>query len=74
MKITFACTLGLVLVLFLASSSFAQVPTRPSAVQTAIRVQSALVLIDIITQDPKNGLPVQDFRKEDFRVLNVTEA
>jgi hypothetical protein len=33
-------------------------------------VQSSLVLVDVITQDSKSGLPVRDFRKEDFRVLD----
>jgi hypothetical protein len=33
-------------------------------------VQSSLVLIDVISQDPKNGLPVRDFQKKDFRVLD----
>jgi len=36
----------------------------------AIRVQSSLVLIDVISQDPKNALPVRDFKKEDFRVFD----
>jgi hypothetical protein len=29
-----------------------------------------LVLVDIISQDHKTGLPVRDFKKEDFRVLD----
>ena len=35
----------------------------------AIRVQSSLVLIDVISQG-KDGLPVRDFKKEDFRVFD----
>ena len=35
-----------------------------------IRAQSSLVLVDVIGQDPKNGLPVRDFRKEDFHVFD----
>jgi len=69
-EITFTSTFGLVLVFFLVSGGFAQEPRRPTSAQTAIRVQSALVLIDVISQDPKNGLPVRDFQKEDFRVLD----
>jgi len=69
-KTTFTSTFGLVLVFFLVSGGFAQEPRRPTSAQTAIRVQSALVLIDVISQDPKNGLPVRDFQKEDFRVLD----
>jgi len=33
-------------------------------------VQSSLVLVDLITQDRKTGLPIRDFRKEDFRVFD----
>ena len=36
----------------------------------AIRVQSSLVLVDVISRDPTSGLPVQDFRKEDFRIFD----
>jgi hypothetical protein len=32
-------------------------------------VQSSLVLVDVISQDPKSGLPIQDFQTNDFRVL-----
>jgi len=35
-----------------------------------IRVQTSLVLVDIISQDPRNGLPVRDFKKEDFRMFD----
>jgi hypothetical protein len=63
-------TLGVVLVSFLISGSFAQEPRQPSSAQTTIRVQSSLVLVDVISQNPKNGLPVRDFQKEDFRVLD----
>jgi hypothetical protein len=33
-------------------------------------VQSSLVLVDVITQDPRTGLPVRDFKKEDFRMFD----
>ena len=62
--------LGLLLVSFLMSGSLAQQPEQPRTAQTTIRVQSSLVLVDVISQDPKNGLPVQDFKKEDFRVFD----
>jgi hypothetical protein len=65
-----ASTVGMVLLSWLSSSSFAQEPKQPSPAQIAIRVQASLVLIDVISQDPKNGLPVRDFQKEDFRVLD----
>jgi hypothetical protein len=63
-----AGTLGIVFLLWLSSATFAQEPVHLSSAQTAIRVQSSLVLIDVITQDPKNGLPVRDLHREDFRV------
>jgi hypothetical protein len=61
-------TLGLALVLFLISGSFVQEPGQPSSARSTIRVQSSLVLVDVISQDAKNALPVRDFRKEDFRM------
>jgi hypothetical protein len=69
-KIRIAGTLGIVLLSWLSSSSFAPEPMHLSSAQTAIRVQSSLVLIDVISQDPKNGLPVRDFQKADFRVFD----
>src|SRR5580693_9594923 len=69
-KFTVAGTLGVVFVSFLISGSFPQRPEQSSSAQTSIRVQSSLVLIDVVSQDPKNGLPVRDFQKEDFRVLD----
>jgi hypothetical protein len=27
------------------------------------RVQSSLVLVDVMSQDPKSGLPIRDFKK-----------
>jgi hypothetical protein len=45
-----------------------QLPVSPEA--PTIRVQSSLVLVDVISQDPKSGLPVRDFKKEDFRVFD----
>jgi hypothetical protein len=69
-KIKIAGILGMLLVSSLISGSFAQGPRQPNSAQTAIRVQSSLVLIDIISHDSKNGLPVRDFQKEDFRVLD----
>lgn len=67
----------LVLCLFFNSStgtlnatSRRQEPSQPGRSETSIRVQSSLVLVDVITKDPKNGLPVKDLRREDFRVLD----
>lgn len=69
-KFTVPGALVLVLVSFLISGSFAQQPEQLSSAQTTIRVQSSLVLVDVISQDPKNGLAVQNFKKEDFRVFD----
>jgi hypothetical protein len=41
-----------------------------SAQMPTIRVQTSLVLVDVMSQDPKSGLPVRDFKKEDFRVFD----
>lgn len=68
MKLSGPSALGLTLSWFAFSACLAQQPE--SSGQNAIRVQSSLVLVDVITQDPKNGLPVRDFKKEDFRVFD----
>jgi hypothetical protein len=44
--------------------------SQPSAQAPAFRVQSSLVLVDVISQDIKSGLPVRDFKKGDFRVFD----
>src|SRR5215469_1280235 len=61
----------------IASISFFAVCASPlvSAQQSpipvpTIRVQSSLVLVDLITQDRKTGLPIRDFKKENFRVFD----
>ena len=43
---------------------------RASAQAPTIRVQTSLVLVDVISQDPKSGPPVRDFAKKDFRVFD----
>jgi hypothetical protein len=35
-----------------------------------IRVQSSLVLVDVMSQDSRSGLPVRNFRKQDFRLFD----
>jgi hypothetical protein len=47
-----------------------QTPAPTATSQPTIRVQSSLVLVDVISQDPKNGLPVRDFQQSDFRVFD----
>lgn len=66
--IVYAMVIGAILISY-GSSLAAQ--EAPGPTQTAIiRTQSSLVLVDVIGQDPKNGLPVQDFQKDDFRVYD----
>src|SRR2546428_3900499 len=52
---------------FLAVCASAPIATAQAP---TIRVQSSLVLVDVITQDRKSGLPVRDFKKEDFRLFD----
>jgi hypothetical protein len=44
------------------NSAYTQTPT--------FRVQSSLVLVDVISQDPQSGLPIRDFKKGDFRLFD----
>ena len=46
-----------------------QQPQAPAQAPT-IRVQSSLVLVDVFSRDRKSGLPVQDFKKGDFRLFD----
>jgi hypothetical protein len=55
------------------ASASLSVPSQqaPAPSQTpVIHVQSSLVLVDVITRDPKNGLPVRDLHRQDFRVFD----
>src|SRR5438128_12626991 len=52
-----------------SASMVLQQPTATAQAPT-IRVQSSLVLVDVIGQDLKRGLPVRDFKKEDFRLFD----
>jgi hypothetical protein len=64
--------LGVAPIFFLAActrSAIAQ--QRPAYPQApTFRVQSSLVLVDVISKDPKSGLPIRDFKKEDFRLFD----
>ena len=51
---------GILYLTIIVVAAPAQAPT--------FRVQSSLVLVDVISQDLKSGLPVRDFKKEDFHV------
>jgi hypothetical protein len=62
---------GIASVFFFAVCAFPLVSAQQSPIPApTIRVQSSLVLIDLITQDRKTGLPIRDFKKEDFRVFD----
>jgi hypothetical protein len=45
-------------------------PSPTTAQAPTIRAQSSLVLVDIISQDPKNRPGVRDFKREDFRIFD----
>ncbi len=45
-------------------------PPIATAQATTIRAQSSLVLVDVFSQDRNSGLPVRDFKKEDFRLFD----
>jgi hypothetical protein len=70
MKFPIQSSWCVVLLLFLSTAGFAQEPKQPSSGQAAIGVQSSLVLVDVISLDPKTGLPIRDFKKEDFRLFD----
>jgi hypothetical protein len=70
MKLLVPRAVALVLFSHLISIGFAQEPGQPGPSQPMVRVQSSLVLVDVISQDHKTGLPVRDFKKEDFRVFD----
>jgi hypothetical protein len=46
-----------------------QQPPAPAQAPT-IRVQSSLVLVDVVSHNPESGLPVRDFKKQDFRLFD----
>ena len=54
-------------VVFVSPTLSAQQPAIPAP---TIRVQSSLVLVDVITKDRNSGLPIQDFQKKDFRLFD----
>lgn len=71
-RVSRAFSICFALTLSCRSAAFPQVPA-PAQTPT-IRVQSSLVLVDVIGEDRKNGLPVRDFRREDFRVFDDRQA
>jgi hypothetical protein len=66
-----APTVASVCLLAICTSIAMAFQQHDASVQTpTIRVQSSLVLVDVISQDRKSGLPVRDFKKEDFRLFD----
>jgi hypothetical protein len=63
---------GVASICFLAAcTGFSIGQQDPAYPQTpTFRVQSSLVLVDVISKDLKSGLPVRDFKKEDFRLFD----
>ena len=64
---------GLVSISFLiAFSSALMAAEQPQDATEAptFRARSSLVLVDVMTQDRETGLPVRDFKKEDFRLFD----
>jgi hypothetical protein len=64
---------GVVLICFFAACASLPLESQELPVSAQVptfRVQSSLVLVDVISQDPKSGLPVRDFKQEDFRMFD----
>lgn len=63
---------GLAPICFLAvCTGLSMAQQDPAYLQTpTFRVQSSLVLVDVMSKDPKSGLPVRDLKKEDLRLFD----
>jgi hypothetical protein len=63
---------GVTSICFLASCTLLSIAQkRPAYPETpTFRVQSSLVLVDVISQNRKSGLPVRDLKKQDFRIID----
>jgi hypothetical protein len=64
---------GLVSIGFLiafSSALLASEQPQNSTEAPTFRAQSSLVLVDVMTQDRETGLPIRDFKKEDFRLFD----
>jgi hypothetical protein len=64
--------LGVAPIFFLAAGTRSAIAQQRPAYPQAptFRVQSSLVLVDVISKDLKDGLPIRDFKKEDFRLFD----
>lgn len=54
-------------ILGFSQMSLGQVPDQPAP---TFHASSFLVLLDVIAQDPKTGLPLDNLGREDFRVFD----
>lgn len=71
MKDNFASGVASICFLAVCTSAPKASQQAPNPAQApTIRVQSSLVLVDVISQDRNSGLPVRDFKKEDFRLFD----
>jgi len=63
---------GLAPICFLAvGTGFSIAQQNPAYPQTpTFRVQSSLVLVDVMSKDPKSGLPIRDLKKDDLRLFD----
>jgi len=59
-----------ILILFALCAATAVCQSVQTQQPPTVRVQSSLVLVDVITQDAKTALPVMGLKKEDFRVFD----
>lgn len=57
--------------LLVAYTTFSVAQQSPSDPQTpTFRIQSSLALVDVTSQDRQSGLPIRNFKKEDFRLFD----
>jgi hypothetical protein len=59
-----------VCLLLLSCNAFSAQSPNASSQKPVIRTQSSLTLVDVIAQDAKNGLPVRDLQRQDFRIFD----
>lgn len=70
MKVCGALRLALICFLVTAAGFLVAQQNAPPSPTPTFRVQSSLVLVDVMGKDPKSGLPVRDFKKDDFRLFD----
>lgn len=68
-----SASFALLLVSLFSATSLRCQESSPAPAPPVIRAHSSLVLVDVLTRDPKTGVPVRDFKKEDFRIYDNKE-